>query len=253
MSNVSLSLLVQRVKYVGAYVSVQLYLFTFFLLSECEHIYYNDRQPSTVNIRNLVTSGGDKALIVLPCSPKEVGWVLIQQRVDSSVDFSKSFDEFSHSFGTPDGNYWAGLSYINNLIGDGARLQIYLESFDATDNVAVIYYDEFRLTDITSKFKLKLGPSQSPLSSCLVTKHKGREFRGTSVLEYKRGWWNQASDDMAPCCNLNGIYREDGIIPHGEDYRNTIFWNSFKDGFRPLKRVQMSLLPLNYTSINAGN
>ena len=200
-----------------------------------------------------MNSNGDKTLVVLPCSPKEVGWELIQQRVDSSLDFSKSYPSFKQSFGTPDGNYWAGLSYINHFVGDGARLQIYLESFDATDNVAVIYYDEFSLLNETSRFKLKLGSSDSPMSSCLMTEHKDREFRGLQFIEYKRGWWNQADDHKLPCCNLNGIYREDGVILSAEDNMKTIFWNSFKKDYKPLKRVHMSVLPLDYATINAGN
>ena len=200
-----------------------------------------------------MNSNGDKTLVVLPCSPKEVGWELIQQRVDSSLDFSRSFQEFKQSFGTPDKNYWAGLSYISNFVGDGARLQIYLESFDATDNVAVIYYDEFRLTNTNSKFKLKLGSSHSPMSSCLMTEHKDKDFRGAPVVEYKRGWWNQLYGSVLPCCNLNGIYREEGVIPSDEDNMKTIFWNTFKEDFKPLKRVHMSVLPLDYSTINAGN
>ena len=212
----------------------------------CEHIYYNKRQPSSVNIRTSVTSSGAETLVVLPCSSEEYGWILIQQRVDASVSFEKKYNQFMKPFGTPDGNYWAGLSNINHLSGTGVRLQIYLESFDTSDNVAVVYLDRFNLTNTDSRFRLILGSSSSPtsLGECLMT-HQNNMFRTLNVVANQKGWWNSALDSDVPCCNLNGIYRENGVVPTGENHTNTIYWNSFRKNFEPLKKVKMSILPLN--------
>ena len=64
----------------------------------------------------------------------------------------------------------------------------------------------------------------------------------------RKYWWSTFEKEgeyghlsYTHCCNLNGIYRNNGEIDASEPKYN-IYWNSFKSGYEPLKRVRMSVL-----------
>ena len=212
----------------------------------CEHVYYNNGEPSTVNIRCASTSSGVPLLLVLPCSAKDSGWLVIQQRLNSSLDFLQLRSVYRNTYGSPEGNFWYGLSRLRDILSDNVvRLKIYLESFDEKENVAVLYYDGFGVGKVTTGYKLKLGRYYGPASinDCLSV-HESEVFRALDyrhISTYKIGWWN--SERSSTCSNLNGIYRDDGVVPV-VDHKETIYWNSFKENYKPLKRTQMSILLL---------
>ena len=70
----------------------------------------------------------------------------------------------------------------------------------------------------------------------------------TDANKKRQYWWSTFEKEgeighpsYTHCCNLNGIYRNNGEINASEPEYN-IYWNSFKSGYKPLKRVRMSVL-----------
>ena len=85
------------------------------------------------------------------------------------------------------------------------------------------------------------GPSD--ITDCLG-KHDGQTFQDLSsfpvVDRHISYWWNSYHDNDI-CCNLNGVYRNNGVTSKYA-LKYNIYWNSFKGDYQPLKRVRMSVL-----------
>ena len=43
------------------------------------------------------------------------GWTVIQEKMDGSVNFNRTQDDYKHGFGNLVGEFWLGLDKINRL------------------------------------------------------------------------------------------------------------------------------------------
>ena len=79
------------------------------------------------------------------------GWTLFQ----SSVDFSRGWNDYKRAFGNLNGEFWLGLDKINRLTKAKSRLRVDLE--DTKGNTAYADYDFFAVSSERIKYKLSLG------------------------------------------------------------------------------------------------
>ena len=208
-------------------------------------IYNEHGNLLAADIKQAVTLTDDDILLILPCEPIDVGWLLIHQRVDATLSFDETYINFKNGFGTTESNYFIGLSNLNIMTSStGKRLQVYLESFDG--DIIVFIYEFFRVLDHSKYYKFQLSGFSGPSGTedCL-TLHVNKPFKANkdtnpTVPASRLGWWNkQTGADI--CANLNGIYRTNGVRDTAALNRN-IYWNSFKSNYEPLKRVKMSIM-----------
>ncbi|KAK3722857.1 hypothetical protein QZH41_020438, partial [Actinostola sp. cb2023] len=91
---------------------------------------------------DMVTSGG--------------GWTVIQKRLDGSVDFYRSWDDYKRGFGNKFGEYWLGLDAIHALTSQGSyRLRVDMEDFEG--NTTYAEYDSFNVADEADNYRLTIG------------------------------------------------------------------------------------------------
>ena len=83
------------------------------------------------------------------------GWTVFQKRLDGSVDFYRSWDDYKQGFGNLNGEFWLGLDKINRLTKQRSRLRVDLE--DTTGKTAYAEYDFFGVASENSLYKLSLG------------------------------------------------------------------------------------------------
>ena len=80
----------------------------------------------------------------LLCKPEPDGWLVWLRRVDGSVLFNQTWDEYVVGFGDPDGNYWLGLEKLHLLTGTGTKHKLRVE-MGSWDHLYIEWaeYDDF--------------------------------------------------------------------------------------------------------------
>ena len=165
-------------------------------------------------------------VIIMPGLGQEDGWIIIQRRVDASVSFYRSWDEYAAGFGDVDGNFWLGLDTIHDLT-TAQPMSLQIDIVHCNLSSVSIPYQQFHVGDAASEYLLTIT-SDTPGHDTLYTSmnyHSGRKFstydndndaRGSgsnSCAEQNRaGWW------FYGCCKvcLNSIY---GDVSGNYDYK----------------------------------
>ena len=151
--------------------------------------------------------------LVIISVQEEDGWIIIQRRVDASVSFEKSWDEYAAGFGDVDGNFWLGLEAIHEITeAQPMSLQIDVVPFNIP--AVSIPYPYFHVGGAASEYLLNIT-SNTPGSDTLCnsfTRASGNKF---STIDrdnddyirdcasfFRAGWWFSSCFNL----NLNGIY-----------------------------------------------
>ena len=83
-------------------------------------------------------------------------WTVVQRRVDSSVDFSKTYQNYIDGFNIgDDGNQWIGLKNLKILTSQTTPMQFRV-ALCKTDGLCLhAAYDRLTLGNAASKYKLE--------------------------------------------------------------------------------------------------
>ena len=84
------------------------------------------------------------------------GWIVIQRRVDASVDFYRNWASYKSGFGDVTGNFWIGLENVYKLAGPGrgAILRVDIKHRNSPTSQYYATYSAFEIGDESSKYKL---------------------------------------------------------------------------------------------------
>ena len=84
------------------------------------------------------------------------GWLVLQKRLDGSVDFYRDWAEYKRGFGSLPGEFWFGLDEIHRLTSNGKRkLRVDLEDFAGKSYYAE--YDLFKVASEGEKYQPSVG------------------------------------------------------------------------------------------------
>ncbi|CAH3162350.1 unnamed protein product, partial [Pocillopora meandrina] len=142
------------------------------------------------------------------------GWTVIQKRMDGSVDFNRTWDDYKHGFGNLVGEFWLGLDKINRLTRNKTRNKLRVDLGVKTGKTVHSEYGWFGIGTETAKYSLNLGKIiDATVSNDSLGPHKGSGF-GTwdkvpagCTQKIGGGWWYDRSiTKCAILSNLNGIY-----------------------------------------------
>ncbi|XP_072310977.1 fibrinogen-like 2a [Eucyclogobius newberryi] len=189
------------------------------------------------------------------------GWTVIQQRLDGSVSFNRTWAEYKKGFGNLRGESWLGNDHIHLLTkAKDMVLRIDLEDFEGVREYAK--FDEFYVANEFLRYRLSIsGYSGTAGNAVSFNKHFNHDQKffstpdrdndmypsGNCGAYYSSGWWF----DACMSANLNGKYyhkRYKGV-------RNGIFWGTWHNmssEFYPtnyrqaFKTVRMMIRPKNY-------
>ncbi|EPQ17447.1 Ficolin-2 [Myotis brandtii] len=209
-------------------------------------------------------TGGRPARVRSPVWPE----VVIQRRVDGSVDFYRDWADYQQGFGSQLGEFWLGNDHIHDLTAQGTyELRVDLVDFQGTRQFAK--YQSFRVGSEAEKYKLVLGAFAGGTagdsltyhnSSLFTTKDQDNDKYSTNCAErYQGAWWyftkDQDNDKYSTNCaetyqgawwyldchlsNLNGLY----LGGSHESFANGINWKSGKGYNYSYKVAEMKVRP----------
>ncbi|XP_018585727.2 fibrinogen-like 2a [Scleropages formosus] len=189
------------------------------------------------------------------------GWTVLQQRLNGSVSFNRTWDDYKRGFGDLRSDFWLGNDHIHLLTkAKDMVLRIELEDFNGVREYAK--YERFYVANELLRYKLSVsGYSGTAGDALRFNKHYNHDQKffttpdkdndmypsGNCGAYYSSGWWF----DACMSANLNGKYyhkRYKGV-------RNGIFWgtwhnvsseyypNNYRQAF---KAVKMMIRPKNY-------
>lgn len=208
------------------------------------------------------------------------GWVVIQSRMDGSVDFGRRWDCYRRGFGniafdvgkghcqTP-GEYWLGNERISQLTKMGPT-ELLVEMEDWSGSKVYAQYEQFTVQGEATNYILAVGRYSGTAGNTLLdgatelfgenrtmTIHNGMMFStydrdndkwtpGDPSKQCSRedggGWWY----NRCHACNPNGRYYWGGsytkyMAKHGTD--DGIVWMNWKGSWYSLKTISMKIRP----------
>uniref|UniRef100_A0A8C6W460 Fibrinogen alpha chain n=1 Tax=Nannospalax galili TaxID=1026970 RepID=A0A8C6W460_NANGA len=193
------------------------------------------------------------------------GWLLIQQRMDGSLNFNRTWQDYKRGFGSlsdkGEGEFWLGNDYLHRLTLRGSVLRVELE--DWTGKGAYAEY-HFRVGSEAEGYALQVSDYQGTAGDALIegsvedgaeyTSHSNMQFstfdRDVDQWEencaevYGGGWWYNSCQ----AANLNGIYYPGGTYDPRDnspyEIENGVVWVPFRGADYSLRAVRMKIRPL---------
>ena len=172
------------------------------------------------------------------------GWLIIQRRMDGSVDFYRGWSDYRQGFGVPSGEFWIGLETMHSLTQSRTyKLRIDLEDFD--ENTRYAEYSTFAISDEAHGYTLSIG-TYSGTAGDSLTWHNHRPFltkdhTGTGrpapcPVKYKGDWWYYDCSHS----NLNGLY----LRAFHTSYADGVNWYHWRGDYYSLKTSIMMIKPV---------
>ena len=176
------------------------------------------------------------------CDMTNGGWTVIQRRVDDSVDFERMWADYVAGFGSPSGNYWAGINKIHALTSDSTtELYVFMDTFEGES--AWARYSSFSVGDAASNYMMTVSGYSGTAGDAMAFQN-GMQFtkidndndadstRNCAVV-FRGGWWYKN------CHNTNpyGLYLHGANSIHGEG----VTWAPYKGQGYSLKTMEMKI------------
>lgn len=180
------------------------------LPNDCSQVHVSKMQETTATPANgffLIAPQGQQHPIMARC---EGEWTVVQKRFDGTVDFNRSWDEYSYGFGSPTTEFWIGNEKLHHLTQDNCT-KLRIEMQDIYDNFWYAEYGYFKVESRESGYRLIISDYTGNASDALDYQNHmefsavdiDRDISNTNCAgNYEGGWW------FSHCqhANLNGRY-----------------------------------------------
>ncbi|PFX17476.1 Fibroleukin [Stylophora pistillata] len=148
------------------------------------------------------------------------GWTVIQKRVDGTVDFNRTWNDYKKGFGNfLIREFWLGLDKIQRLTQNKRENKLRVDLGVTDDKTVYAEYEWFGIENETADYKLHIGKFSSATVKDSLSIHNGMLFGTWDRLPADRdcalrlggGWWYLYFDKYCTVSsNLNGIYPHRG-------------------------------------------
>ncbi|XP_025294958.1 fibrinogen alpha chain [Canis lupus dingo] len=233
---------------------------------DCDDVLQTHPSGAQSGIFNIKLPGSSKLFSVYCDQETSLGgWLLIQQRMDGSLNFNRTWQDYKRGFGSLDdkgeGEFWLGNEHLHLLTLRASVLRVELE--DWAGNQAYAEY-HLRVGSEAEGYALQVSSYEGTAGDALVegsaeegteyTSHAGMQFstydRDADQWEencaevYGGGWWYNSCQ----AANLNGIYYPGGSYdPRNNspyEIENGVVWVPFRGADYSLRAVRMKIRPL---------
>ncbi|XP_071837754.1 uncharacterized protein [Apostichopus japonicus] len=143
------------------------------------------------------------------------GWMLFQKRVDGSVSFYETWNNYKDGFGDLNSSFWLGnekLHVISAQRDHQLRIDVWFNN--TNDDSAYLQYNLFRISSEATKYELTLGSYTGSFGYDYMDYHRDMKFSTfdqdndlasqncAHSAYHPGGWWFKACYSVM----LNGIY-----------------------------------------------
>lgn len=167
------------------------------------------------------------------------GWIVFQRRVDASVSFHRTWEDYKRGFGNPKGNFWLGNDNIH-LITSSSKVSLRIDLEDWSGKRVFARYENFKIGKENSRYLISVS-EYNGTSGDSLSYHNNMMFStrdvdndnwktGSCSNDLSGGWWFNDCHNS----NLNGKF-----LGNAKAY-NGIGWASFQHNLS-LKFVEMKV------------
>ncbi|XP_035278852.1 angiopoietin-related protein 4-like [Anguilla anguilla] len=214
--------------------------------SDCHQLFLGGERSSGVYT---LQPAGSQPFQVFCEMTSEGGWTVIQRRQDGSVDFDQQWQAYRNGFGNLKGEFWLGLEKTHSIIKDREYvLQVALSDWrDAAQSIRYV----FRLDGEEKAYALHLQDTTiGGLGSALSTEPSGLLFStrdhdndqkadSNCAKLLSGGWWFGSCEHS----NLNGRYVPGQPSKPRHQWKQGMFWKTWRGRYHPLKTTVMKIAP----------
>ena len=170
---------------------------------------------------------------------EEGGWIVFQKRMDASVGFHRTWEDYKYGFGNPKGNFWLGNENMHRITSaNKMTLRVDLEDWNGRKVFA--RYENFKIGNEKSRYEM-LVSGYSGTSGDSLSYHNDMMFStrdidndnwktGSCSDDLTGGWWFNDCHNS----NLNGQF-----LGNTKGYSG-IVWARFRHNLS-LKFVEMKM------------
>ncbi|XP_030561011.1 microfibril-associated glycoprotein 4 [Drosophila novamexicana] len=176
------------------------------------------------------------------------GWLVIQRRLNGSLNFYRNWQEYKDGFGDPRGEFFIGLEKLRAITAlEPFELYIVLEDFDGETRFAK--FDEFAIGSEEDSYALNVLGTYSGNAGDSLRSHRkmkfstydrdnDREFARNCAFLHVGAWWYNSCVDS----NLNGQYMEGGKYEE-KLFARGMCWRAWRGHNYGYKFTQMMIRP----------
>ena len=180
--------------------------------------------------------GAPQSLSVQCQMVKDGAWTVIQQRIDGSENFARTWTEYAVGFGKSNGEYWLGNEFLNHLTSH-KNYSLQIDMVDIFNEHWVVEYDEFSVSPKEDDYKLYIYGFHGNATDSMdysdgvpfSTQDRDNDLSSTHCASYfTAGWWYR----HCQYSNLNGRY-DSGIVWFNYDWQDWIQMKSARMMIKP--------------------
>lgn len=134
---------------------------------------------------------------VAPC---DNGEMVIQRRIDGTVDFNRRWQDYKNGFGNIHGEFWLGLEKLHKLT-TSRRYKLSIEVVDMSNHKFTSTYSGIQIGSEAEEYRLKM-PNYNYKSENGIFYHRGMGFTTIDrdndedrtknlTVYFKGGWWHK--------------------------------------------------------------
>ncbi|XP_015914906.1 protein scabrous [Parasteatoda tepidariorum] len=195
---------------------------------------------STVKRSGLILIQAHSAPVEVYCNMNEGGrsWLVIQRRMDGSLNFFKNWTEYKRGFGHPAEEFWIGNEVLHHLTSP-SDVVLHIDMWDLFGRYWYAEYDRFHVKSESDLYSLELG-EYSGNATDSFSHHSGMGFSthdrdndassAHCAVHHTGGWWYQHCHRA----DLNGRY------PLGMTW-----YDERSHDWLQLQRVEMKIAPFS--------
>ena len=127
------------------------------------------------------------------------GWLVIQKRINGSVDFYRNWTDYVYGFGDLEGEFWYGLENIHCLT-TREDVELRIEVGNETTPFIVWTYQLFQVGGAETNYTLTIGEGEGTSGADNMAYHNGMQFStrdrdndgfsgGNCATKWGGAWW----------------------------------------------------------------